>query len=172
MDTSMGLTPTGGFLMGTRSGDLDPGVVLYLLKHGYSADQLEMLLNHHAGLAGVSGLSSDMKVLLEMRQTQPAADLAVRMFCYQIRKYIGGFASVLGGLDTLVFTGGIGEHASPVRAEICTGLEYLGLAVDTAANGQNAEMISDQSSRCTVWVMPTDEDLMIVRHTRNAILIF
>jgi acetate kinase len=169
MDTSMGLTPTGGFMMGTRSGDLDPGVILYLLNKDYSADRLEKLLNHQAGLAGVSGLSSDMKVLLEKRQSYPAADLAIRIFCYQIRKYIGAFAAVLGGLDSLVFTGGIGEHAAPVRAEICTGLKYLGIALDVAANRDNAEVISDRSARCVVRVVATDEDLIIVRHTRDAI---
>ena len=142
MDTSMGLTPTGGFMMGTRSGDLDPGVLLHLMNSGYSADQLETLLNHQSGLLGVSGESSEMKVLLEKRQTDPAAAMAVEMFCYQVRKFVGAFAAVLGGLDTLVFTGGIGERAAAVRAEICSGLEYLGVALDGAANGGNAEVIS------------------------------
>jgi len=142
VETSMGLTPTGGFMMGTRSGDLDPGVVLYLLRQGYSAEKLEELLNHRAGLLGVSGESSEMKVLLERRSSDPGADLAVKMFCYQVRKFIGAYAAALGGLDTLVFTGGIGERAGKVRAEICEGLEHLGIVMDEAANGHNAEIVS------------------------------
>src|SRR5215467_8318095 len=124
VDTSMGLTPAGGFMMGTRSGDLDPGILLYLLGQSYSADRLEGLLNHNSGLLGVSGETSEMKTLLERRNNDPAVDLAVRMFCYQVRKFIGAFAAALGGLDTLVFTGGIGERAAPVRAEICCGLKH------------------------------------------------
>ena len=170
IDTSMGLTPTGGFMMGTRSGDLDPGVLLHLLSTGYSAEKLESLLNHEAGLLGVSGESSEMKVLLAKRATDPAAALAVQMFCYHVRKFIGAFAAALGGLDTLVFTGGIGEHAAAVRAEICSGLQYLGVALDGAANNRNAEVISVARSRCVVRVIETDEDLMIARHTRSVAL--
>jgi acetate kinase len=167
IDTSMGLTPTGGFMMGTRSGDLDPGVLLHLLRAGHSAEKLEALLNHEAGLLGVSGESSEMKVLLEKRATDPAAALAVQMFCYQVRKFVGAFAAALGGLDTLVFTGGIGEHAAAVRAEICSGLQYLGFTLDDAANNRNAEVISAAGSCCVVRVVETDEDLMIARHTRS-----
>ena len=170
IDTSMGMTPTGGFMMGTRSGDLDPGVLLHLLGAGYSAEKLEVLLNHEAGLLGVSGQSSEMKALLEKRKTEPAAALAVQMFCYQARKFIGAFAAALGGLDTLVFTGGIGERAATVRAEICSGLQYLGVAVDGEANNRNAEVISATGSRCVVRVVETDEDLMIARHTRSVAL--
>jgi acetate kinase len=170
IDTSMGMTPTGGFIMGTRSGDLDPGVLLHLLGAGYSAEKLEALLNHEAGLLGVSGQSNEMKVLLEKRKTEPAAVLAVQMFCYQARKFIGAFAAALGGLDTLVFTGGIGEHAAEVRGEICSGLQYLGVALDGAANNRNAEVISATGSRCMVRVVATDEDLMIARHTRSVAL--
>jgi acetate kinase len=169
MDTSMGLTPTGGFMMGTRSGDLDPGVLIHLLKTGYSADQLENLLDHQAGLLGVSGQSSDMKTLLQKSRTDDAARMAVQMFAYQVRKYIGAYAAVLNGLDTLVFTGGIGERAAEVRTEICSGLEYLGVALDTASNGQNAEVISQPGTKCTVRVVQTDEDLMIAHHTRNLV---
>jgi acetate kinase len=169
VDTSMGLTPTGGFMMGTRSGDLDPGVLLYLMNKGYSADQMEKLLNHQAGLLGVSGQSSEMRTLLEKRQTDPAAAMAVKMFCYQVRKFIGAYAAVLGGLDTLVFTGGIGERAAAIRAEICSGLEYLGIALDLPANGRNAETLSAAGSRCVVRVVMTDEDLMIARHTRSVL---
>src|SRR6478752_2020795 len=167
IDTSMGLTPTGGFMMGTRSGDLDPGVLLHLLRTGYSAEKLEALLNHEAGLLGVSGESSEMRVLLEKRKTDPAAALAVQMFCYQVRKFVGAFAAALNGLDTLVFTGGIGEHAAEVRAEICSGLQHLGVALDGAANNRNAEVISAAGGRCVVRVVETDEDLMIARHTRS-----
>ncbi len=156
--------------MGTRSGDLDPGVLLYLMAQGYSADRLEDLLNHRSGLLGVSGQSSEMKILLEKRSSDPAAALAVEMFCYQIRKFVGGFAAALGGLDTLVFTGGIGERAAPVRAETCRGLEHLGIEVDSDANARNAEIISRSGSRCVVRVVETDEDLMIARHTRTLVL--
>jgi len=169
MDTSMGLTPTGGFMMGTRSGDLDPGVLIHLLKAGYSADRLEKLLDQQAGLLGVSGQTSDMKTLLEKSQIDSAARLAVQMFAYQVRKFIGAYAAVLNGLDTLVFTGGIGERAPAVRADICLGLEYLGVGLDTAANGRNAEVISLPGTKCTVRVVQTDEDLMIARHTREVV---
>ncbi|HEY2391145.1 MAG TPA: acetate/propionate family kinase [Candidatus Angelobacter sp.] len=170
MDTSMGLTPTGGFMMGTRSGDLDPGVLLYLINKGYSAKQMEKLFNHQAGLLGVSGATSEMRILLENRETDSAAAMAVEMFCYQMRKFIGAFTAVLGGLDTLVFAGGIGEHASPIRAEVCSGLEYMGILLDVEANNRNADSISSFESRCVVRVIKTDEDLMIARHTRSIAL--
>lgn len=169
MDTSMGLTPTGGFMMGTRSGDLDPGVLIHLLKAGYSADQLEKLLDHQSGLLGVSGQSSDMKALLQKSKTSNTVRMAVKMFTYQVRKFIGAYAAVLNGLDTLVFTGGIGERAAEVRADICSGLEYLAIAVDMEANGRNAEVISQPGTKCTVRVVQTDEDLMIASHTRNVV---
>jgi acetate kinase len=169
IDTSMGLTPAGGFMMGTRTGDLDPGVLLYLLRQGCSAENLEDLVNHRSGLLGVSGQSSEMKVLLE-NSADSDADLAIKMFCYQARKFTGAFAAALGGLDTLVFTGGIGERAAPVRAEICEGLEHLGVAIDGAANARNAEIINQSGSRCAVRVVETDEDLMIARHTREILL--
>ncbi len=169
MDTSMGLTPTGGFMMGTRSGDLDPGVLIHLLKAGYSADRLEELLDHQSGLLGVSGQTSDMKALLQKSQTNDAARMAVRMFTYQVRKFIGAYAAVLNGVDTLVFTGGIGERAAEVRAQICAGLEYLGVTLDRVANTRNAEVISLPGSKCTLRVVQTDEDLMIARHTRQVV---
>jgi acetate kinase len=168
LDTSMGLTPTGGFMMGTRSGDLDPGAFLYLMRKGHSAEQLETLLDRESGLRGVSGETNDMKTLLEKRGSEPAAALAVEMFCYQARKFIGAFAAVLEGLDTLVFTGGIGERAAPVREEICRGLKYLDVELDAGRNEQNAAVIS--AGRCTVRVVQTDEDLMIARHTAEVIL--
>jgi acetate kinase len=165
VDTSMGLTPTGGFMMGTRSGDLDPGLVLYLLRSGYDAQSLEDLLDHKSGLLGVSGLSGDMKTLLEKRNSDPDADQAVAMFCYGVRKFVGAFAATLGGLDTLVFTGGIGERAAPVRQEICRDLQFLGISLDENQNEKHAAIISTPNSRCIVRVVPTDEDLMIARHT-------
>jgi acetate kinase len=165
VDTSMGLTPTGGFMMSTRSGDLDPGVLVYLLRAGYTGEQLEEMLNHQAGLRGVSGSSSDMKSLLENRERDPFADEAIRMFCYGVKKFIGAYAAALGGLDTLVFTGGIGEHAAPVRAEICEGLDFLGIKLDADQNAGHAKVISKANGGCKVQVIPTDEDLMIARHT-------
>ena len=170
IDTTMGFTPTGGFMMGTRSGDLDPGVLLYLMneKH-YDARQLEYLVNHEAGLLGVSGLSSDMKTLLEKRDSNPSAAQAVELFCYHLRKYIGGLTAVLGGLDTLVFSGGIGERAAPVRWEVCRGLEYLGIHLDPQRNEAHADIISTSQSSGTVRILPTNEELMIARHTRRVI---
>jgi acetate kinase len=156
-------------MMGTRSGDLDPGVLIHLLKAGYSADQLENLVDHQAGLLGVSGQTSDMKALLQKSHTDHAARMAVKMFAYQVRKFIGAYAAVLNGLDTLVFTGGIGERAAKVRADVCSGLEYLGVALDTAANGRNSEIISLPGTKCTIRVVQTDEDLMIARHTREVV---
>jgi len=170
LDTTMGFTPTGGFMMGTRSGDLDPGVLLYLMNEkGYNSRRLERLVDREAGLLGVSGISPDMKSLLEKRRSEPAAAQALEMFCYQIRKHIGALTAVLGGLDTLVFTGGIGERAVPVRWEVCQGLEYLGVHLDLQRNEVHADTISTSDSPCTVRVIPTNEDLMIARHTRSLI---
>jgi acetate kinase len=170
LDTSMGFTPTGGFMMGTRSGDLDPGVILFLLTgKGYDADAIDRIVNREAGLLGVSGSSPDMKTLLERRERDPNAGLAVEMFCYQVRKQIGSFASVLGGLDTLAFTGGIGERAAPVRREICQGLRFLGIAIDPDRNDRNEDTISTRESGCVVRVIPTKEDLVIARHTRAVV---
>jgi acetate kinase len=168
MDTTMGFTPTGGVMMGTRSGDLDPGVLVHLMAEmGYDAHQIDDLVTRHSGLLGVSGISPDMKTLLDQRAHEPHAAQAVELFCYQLRKQIGAFAAVLGGIDDLVFTGGIGERAAPVRAEVCRGLEHLGVTVDDELNAQHAEVISREGSSCTVRVIPTNEDLMIARHTRE-----
>ncbi len=156
--------------MGTRSGDLDPGILLYLMNEkGYDSRRLERLVNHEAGLLGVSGLTPDMKTLLEKRGSEPNANQAVEMFCYQIRKHIGALTAVLGGLDTLVFTAGIGERAAPVRWEVCRSLEYLGVYLDPQRNALHADTISTSESPCTVRVIPTKEDLMIARHTRKQI---
>ncbi len=166
LDTTMGFTPAGGFMMGTRSGDLDPGIICYLLnERHFDAHGLVELVNHQSGLLGVSGISSDMKTLLERTDTEPDAAMAVQMFCYQLRKQIGALTAALGGLDLLVFTGGIGERAAPVRWEACSGLEHLGVRLDRERNDANADTISTPECRCLVRVIPTNEDLMIARHT-------
>jgi acetate kinase len=162
----MGLTPAGGFMMGTRPGDVDPGVLLYLLdEQGYDAARLSELLYRKSGLLGVSGRSSDVKALLDARAADANAALALEMFCYQIRKTIGALAAALGGLDMLIFTGGIGEHAAPVRAEVCEGLAHLGIAIDPHRNDSSEDMISAADGRCAVRVIPTNENLMVARHT-------
>ena len=164
----MGFTPTGGIMMGTRSGDLDPGVLVHLLEaHGTSPAALNRLVNHEAGLLGVSGLSGDMRDLLGKEASDPRAADAVALFCYLARKSVGALAAALGGLDTLIFTAGIGEHAAPVRERICQGLEFLGLELDAERNARHAPIISRDGSRVVVRVMKTDEDLMIARHVRH-----
>jgi acetate kinase len=167
VDTSMGLTPAGGLMMGTRTGDLDPGVLVYLMRErGYDAAGLDRLVNKESGLLGVSGVSGDMKTLLERRDHDAAAALAVAMFCYRARKQVGAYAAALGGLDTLVFTGGIGERAAAVRAEICEGLAHLGVRLDPARNAAHADPASAPGSGCEVRIVVTREDLMIARHSR------
>lgn len=169
-DTTMGLTPSGGMMMGTRSGDLDPGVLLYLMRQKqYDSAALEPIVDNESGLLGVSGMSSDMRRLLQSSVTHPHAAQAVEMFSYQARKWIGALSAVLGGLDTLVFTGGIGERASFVRSEICKGLKYLGIELNVDGNSRHEPIISVSGSPCTVRVIPTNEDLMIARHTRNVL---
>jgi acetate kinase len=170
-DTTMGFSTLGGLMMGTRCGDLDPGILLYLMdEKSYDVRQLEGLLYQRSGLIGVSGISSDMKTLLDQRTTEPHAAEAIDLFCYTARKYIGALCAVIGGLDTLVFTGGIGERAAPVRWMICHGLDYLGINIDPANNDANAKIISMEKSPCAVRVIPTNEDLMIARHTRALLL--
>ncbi len=170
VDTTMGFTPTGGLVMGTRSGDLDPGVLLYLLEARHQTPAtLKELVNKRAGMLGVSGVSGDMRDLLERESRDPRAAEAIDLFCYQARRSVGALAAVLGGLDTLVFTAGIGEHAAPVRARICTGLEFLGIQIDPRRNEADAPVISREGSRVTVRVIPTNEDLMIARHTERVI---
>jgi acetate kinase len=167
MDTTMGFTPTGGLMMGTRSGDLDPGVLLHIMREkDVDLSWLDDLVNEHAGLLGVSGISPDMKILLEQREREPRAAQAVELFCYQLRKHIGAMTAVLGGLDTLVFTGGIGEHSATVRWDVCREFAYLGIRLDADRNAAHAEIISAPGSTCTVRVIPTNEDLMIARQTR------
>jgi acetate kinase len=167
VDTTMGMTPMGGFMMGTRSGDLDPGILVYLVREwGYDDEMLERLLDKESGLKGVSGQSADMERLLELRASgEASAAMAVEMFCYQARKTIGSLTAALGGLDRLVFTAGIGENAPLIRALVCHGLEHLGIEIDPAKNRESAWTIGSEQSRCRVYVVPTNEDLMIARHT-------
>jgi acetate kinase len=168
IDTTMGFTPTGGLVMGTRSGDLDPGALLYLARErGLSFEALQELTNHRSGLLGVSETSSDMRALLAAEGTDSRAAAAVALFCYQARKWIGAFAAALGGLDGLVFSGGIGTHAAVIRARICESLLHLGVKVDPARNDSNAAVISPQSEPVFVRVMQTDEELIIARAMRE-----
>jgi acetate kinase len=166
MDTTMGLTPAGGLMMGTRSGDLDPGLLLYLLEEKErSPETVHYLINQRSGLIGVSGSSSDMRDLLERESHDSHAAQAIEMFCYQARKHLGALAAVLGGLDTLIFTAGIGENSPEIRRRICQGMEFLGIHFNCGENESNAAVISRDDSLVTVRVMKTDEALMIARHT-------
>tara|TARA_R110002111_G_scaffold99170_3_gene153211 strand:- start:3007 stop:4248 length:1242 start_codon:yes stop_codon:yes gene_type:complete len=162
IDTSMGFTPSGGIPMGTRSGDLDPGVVEFMMQHEQlTTAQIKHLVNHESGLLGVSETSSDMRDLIKYESTDNRAAEAVELFCYQVKKHIGAYSAALSGLDTLVFAGGIGENAATVRARICSGLEFLGIEIEDQNNANNAEIISTKNSRVTVRVMHTDEELML-----------
>ena len=164
VDTSMGFTPAAGVPMGTRSGDLDPGLVSYLARSEHmDAEQFDDMVNFKSGLLGVSETSADMRDLLKLEATDSRAAEAVALFCYQIKKTIGAYAAALGGLDTLVFSGGIGEKAPPVRARICTGLGFLGIELDAARNERNSDRISTDASRVTVRVIATNEALVIAR---------
>ena len=172
LDTTMGLTPTGGLVMSMRSGDLDPGVVLYLLREkGMTPEEVNHLINQQSGLLGLSGSSADMQDLLKQEETNESAALAVELFCYQARKFIGALAAVLGGLDTFVFTAGIGENSAVIRERICAKLGFLGIQLDSDRNKKNAPVISRQNSPVTVRVMQTNEELMIARHTRDLVTV-
>jgi acetate kinase len=164
IDTSMGFTPTAGLVMSTRTGDLDPGLAPYLARtEQITTKQFYEMVNHKSGLLGVSEISSDMRDLLAQEAHDIRAAEAVALFCYQAKKWIGSFAAALGGLDTLVFAGGIGENAPLVRARICDRLGFLGIALSESRNADSAGVISTDASRATVRVIPTDEDLMIAR---------
>lgn len=166
VDTTMGFSPTGGVIMSTRSGDLDPGVLIHLARERrLDADALERLVSRDAGLRGISDTSGDMRDLLAQRATDPRAAEAVAMFCRRVRMEIGALAACLDGLDTLVFTGGIGERAAPVRWEVCEGLAHLGIRLESDANDRHADVISAPGASCSVRVVPTNENLMIARHT-------
>ena len=164
IDTSMGFTPTAGVVMSTRSGDLDPGLVSYLARtEQMTAAQFHHMVNHESGLLGISEISSDMRDLLAQEAGDVRAAEAVALFCYQVKKWIGSFAAALDGLDTLVFAGGIGENAPPVRSRICAGLGFLGIELNESRNAETAAVISTDASRVIVRVIRTDEELMIAR---------
>ena len=166
IDTTMGYTPTGGLMMGTRSGDLDPGALVAVMRRkGLDADGLERLVDQRAGLAGVSGGESSMKALLDQAEDDNAAAQAVALFCYIARKHLGAMIAALGGIDTLVFTGGVGENGAPVRMRIVDGLDGLGLRIDEGANSEGRSEIGAADSRARIRVIATDEDLVIARHT-------
>jgi len=174
VDTTMGFTPMDGLLMGTRPGDLDPGAVLYLTdRDPMGARGVDVLLNQRSGIAGLTGGITDMRDLLAARDSGDVrARYAVDIFCYRARKYIGAYLTVLGGADAILFAGGIGENSAAIRAQICRGLEFLGIHVDVAANearGNAARSISPADSPIQVWVVPTNEELVIARDTFRCI---
>jgi len=164
IDTSMGLTPAGGFPMSTRSGDLDPGLVARLVEQdGLSAEQLNHLVGFESGLLGISETTGDMKQLLDVEDQDSRAADAINIFCYQLKKYIGAYAAVMGGLDTLIFTGGIGEPSWKIRARVCEGLECLGIELDEERNRNGADIITRDGSRACVRVIHTDEAMTMIR---------
>lgn len=172
VDTSMGLTPLEGLVMGTRSGDLDPAIVDFVAaKEGFSSQDVETLLNKQSGLLGISGLTNDMRELLAEahENNDRRARLAIEIFCYRARKYIGAFLAAVGGADAIVFTGGIGENSAEIRAKICSGLEWMGVELDAGRNSVQQDghegIITKDSSSLAVYVIPTDEELLIARDT-------
>jgi acetate kinase len=172
VDTSMGMTPLEGLVMGTRSGDVDPAILDFIgAKEGLSAQEVDTILNKQAGLLGISGLTNDMRELLdEARESgDRRARLAIEIFCYRARKYVGAYLAALGGADALVFTGGVGENSAEVRARICEGLAWMGVHLDASLNekmtGRREGLISRDDSRLAVYVIPTDEELLIARDT-------
>jgi acetate kinase len=168
VDTTMAFTPAAGLVMGTRPGDLDPGVIVYLMRaERASADRLDSLINERCGLRGVSGTTSSMEELLARRSTDPCAAEAVELFCYQVVKWIGAFAAALGGLDTIVFSGGIGERSAVIRREICSRLQSLNVALDDSPNEAHAAVISAAQSAVVIRVIPTDEEIVIARTVRK-----
>jgi acetate kinase len=166
--STMGFTAVDGLPMGTRSGALDPGVLLYMLnERGMDARAIEKLIYTNSGLLGISGVSSDMRVLCE--STDPRAALAVDFFIYRIGRELGSLAAALGGLDAIVFTAGIGEHAAQVRERVCRQAAWLGVELDQRTNSEGGPRISSASSRTAAWVIPTNEELMIAQHTRDVL---
>ncbi|HVS69707.1 MAG TPA: acetate/propionate family kinase [Phycisphaerae bacterium] len=171
-DTTMGFTPLAGLVMGTRPGDIDPGLLVYLLRASkLSAEELDDVLSTESGMYAISGGSADMKDLLERRRKDRRAALAVEMFTYSARKFIAAMAAAVGGLDTLVFSGGIGEHAAEIRAEICGPLEFLNVRLDVERNAAHARVISTSESGVTVRVIATDEELVLARIALKALTI-
>ena len=170
MDTTMGFTPTGGLMMGTRCGDLDPGILIYLLaEKGLSPSSLNEMLNVYSGLLGVSGRGSDMKFLLDNETKSSDVAEAIYLFCYQAKKFLGALCTALGGLDTLIFTGGIGENSPVIRKRICDDMTFLNIYLDPIKNEANKSIISSDGVPTTIRVMRTNEELMIARHTNNVV---
>ena len=171
MDTTMGFTPLEGLLMGTRSGDLDPSLILYIMgKEGLSLHEAGTLLNKHSGLIGISGESSDMReIIASVKDEQKRSVYAFEIFCYRIKKYIGAYTAAMGGLDALVFTGGIGENATEVREEVCRNMDYLGIKLDTLKNESKEQIISDSSSKVKIFRIPTNEELVIAMDTAKIV---
>ncbi len=164
IDTSMAFTPAAGLPMGTRSGDLDPGIFPYLARtEGMTPEQFSGMVNHQSGLLGISETSSDVRDLLARETEDPRAAEALALFCYQARKWVGGFIAALGGLDTLIFAGGIGENCPPVRSRICENFGFVGLSLDSELNANNSPQISTAESRVTVRVIRTDEEAVLAR---------
>jgi acetate kinase len=164
IDTSMGFTPIGGVVMSTRSGDLDPGVVTYVARlTGFDPDRLEREFSDHSGLAGLSGVTGDMRELLAREASDESCRLAASIYCYGIKKWIGAYAAALGGLDVLVFSGGIGEHSAVVRSRICGGLEFLGIEIDEPQNAANTPIVSKPAGRVAVHVIATDEEVVMAQ---------
>lgn len=165
--TTMGFTPLDGLTMGTRCGAIDPGVLLFLMnQQGMGARELEETLTHRSGLLGVSGISSDMRILLEKEKSESHAAEAIEHFVYRIGRELGSMAAALGGLDAVVFTGGIGENATSIRARVCSAASWLGIDLDSQSNERGGPRISHTSSRVSVWIIPTNEELMIAQHTK------
>ena len=170
VDTSMGFTPTAGLPMATRAGDLDPGLVSFLARSEHmSVEEFHELVNRRCGLLGVSETSGDVRDLLAHEADDVRAAEALAMFCYQAKKWIGAFTAALGGLDTLVFSGGIGEHAAAIRSRICDGLQFLGVDLDPARNQRHELLISAEKSRVAVYVIPTNEELMVAQATHRIV---
>ncbi|CUU04985.1 acetate kinase [Candidatus Kryptobacter tengchongensis] len=173
VDTTMGFTPLEGLLMGTRSGDLDPAVVLYIMsKEGLTMSEINALLNKHSGLLGISGISSDMREIInEMKNGNHRAKLAFEVFCYRVKKYIGAYAAVMGGVDAIVFTAGIGENSPDVRKKVCEGLEFLGIRIDDEKNNspEKEKIITTDDSKVKVLVIPTNEELVIALDTAEIV---
>lgn len=166
VDTTMGMTPASGIPMSTRSGDLDPGLMLYLAQtQGYNAERFNRMVNFESGLLGISGTTADMEKLLQIEAEDSHAKDAIDIFCYQVKKSIGAFAAALGGLNTLVFTGGMGENAPKIRARVCDGLEFLGVTLDELRNNRGARLISAEGSQAGVHVIRTNEAVSIARET-------
>jgi len=171
MDTTMGFTPLEGLLMGTRSGDLDPSLVLYIMgKEGLTVGEASTLLNKHSGLIGISGESSDMREILSaVKDNQQRAKWAFEIFCYRIKKYVGAYVAAMGGLDALIFTGGIGENSMEIREEVCKEMEFLGIHLDDLKNQNSDEIISTENSKVSIMRIPTNEELVIALDTAKIV---